>query len=154
MEGRRPIIVELQALVSKSSFGMVKRRSLGFDFNRFSLLLAVIEKRLRINFSSEDVFFNVSGGLRINDPSADLGAALAIISSYKEKEVTLDTVFIGEVGLSGEIRPVANINLRIKEIERWGFKRVVIPEENLKEIEKSKLEVASLNSLKDLLRFL
>ncbi|RKY41258.1 MAG: DNA repair protein RadA [Candidatus Omnitrophota bacterium] len=154
MEGRRPIIVELQALVSKSSFGMVKRRSLGFDFNRFSLLLAVIEKRLKINFSSEDVFFNVSGGLRINDPSADLGAALAIISSYKEKEITLDTVFIGEVGLSGEIRPVANINLRIKEIEHWDFRRIVIPEDNLKEVKESKLEVISIVSLKEILKFL
>jgi len=155
IEGTKPLVVELQALVSKAGFGMVKRRALGFDFNRFLLLLAVIEKRLKISLSSEDVFLNVSGGLKITDPSADLGASLAIISSFKDKEIFSDAVFIGEIGLAGEIRPVSNINMRIKEIKRLGFKKAVVPQENLKEIkEREKLEIISLNSLKEALRFL
>ena len=153
IEGLRPIILELQALVSRASFGVVRRRSLGFDFNRFSLLVAIIEKRVKISFSSEDVFLNVSGGLKINDPSADLGACVAIISSYKEKTVPPGYVFLGEIGLAGEIRPLGNINVRIKEISRLGFKKVYIPLANMKEIERGKdtLDIAGVSSLKEVL---
>jgi DNA repair protein RadA/Sms len=104
IEGLRPLLIELQSLVSRASFGVVRRRSLGFDFNRFSLLVAIIEKRLKISLSSEDVFLNVAGGLKISDPAADLGAVLAIISSYREKELPLNSAFIAEVGLAGELR--------------------------------------------------
>ena len=154
IEGTKPLAVELQALVSRASFGIVKRRSLGFDFNRFLLLLAVIEKRLKISLSSDDVFLNVSGGLKITDPSADLGASLAIISSFKDKEVSLDTVFIGEIGLTGEIRPVSNIERRIKEVKRLGFRRVVIPQENLKEVKGKEIEIIPLSFLKEAMKFL
>jgi DNA repair protein RadA/Sms len=136
MEGLRPVLIELQSLVSRGSFGVVRRRSLGFDFNRFSLLIAIIEKRLKISLSSEDVFLNVAGGLKITDPAADLGAVIAIISSFKEKDVPLDTVFMAEVGLAGELRRVNNINLRMKEIERANFKRCFIAKGNKKELDK------------------
>jgi len=136
IEGLRPLLIELQSLVSKASFGVPRRRSLGFDFNRFSLLIAIIEKRLKLSLSSEDVFLNVAGGLKIKDPAADLGAVMAIISSFKEEDMPLSTVFIGEVGLAGELRRVSNINLRLKEVERANFKYCIIPEVNLKEVDK------------------
>jgi DNA repair protein RadA/Sms len=153
IEGVRPIILELQALVSRASFGVVRRRCLGFDFNRFSLLVAVIEKRAKISFSNEDIFLSVSGGLRIADPSADLGAALAIISSSKEREILPEFVFLGEVGLGGELRPISNINLRLKEIARGGFRKVFIPQGNLKEIDKNlrNINIEPTSCLKEVL---
>jgi DNA repair protein RadA/Sms len=152
IEGLRPLLVEIQSLVGRASFGMVKRRCLGFDFNRFSLLVAIIEKKLRLLLSGEDVFLNVAGGLKINDPAADLGAIMAIISSFKEKEIIQNQVFIGEVGLTGEVRRVNNINLRLKEVERGHFKRCFIPKGNLQEVEKSfHLDIESVSSLKDAL---
>ena len=152
IEGSRPLLIELQSLVGKASFGMVRRRSLGFDFNRFSLLVAIIEKRLRLSLSSQDVFLNVAGGLRINDPAADLGAVVAIISSFKEKDVPAAITFIGEVGLSGELRRVNNINLRLKAVERAGFNRCIIPEGNLKEVGKEvKIKVEGFSTLKEVM---
>ncbi len=136
IEGVRPILIELQSLVSRANFGVAKRRSLGFDFNRFSLLIAIIEKRLKLPLSNQDIFLNVAGGIKINDPAADLGAVIAMISSFKDKELYQSTVFIGEVGLAGELRRVNNINLRLKEIERANFKHCIIPEINYKEVDK------------------
>ena len=150
IEGLRPLLVELQSLVSRASFGVVRRRSLGFDFNRFSLLVAIIEKRLKLSLSNEDVFLNVAGGLKINDPAADLGAVMAIISSLKEKELPLNSVFIGEVGLAGELRRVNNINLRLKEAQRIDLKYYYIPEANLKEVNKEFVsQIRSFSSLKE-----
>lgn len=136
IEGMRPLLIELQSLVSRASFGVARRRSLGFDFNRFSLLVAIIEKRLKLSLSSEDIFLNVAGGLRLNDPAADFGAVMAIISSFKDKSLPSETIFIGEVGLAGELRRVHNINLRLKEVERANFKQCIIPEPNRKEVDK------------------
>lgn len=153
IEGLRPLLIELQSLVSRANFGVARRRSLGFDFNRFSLLIAIIEKRLRYSLSSEDVFLNVAGGIKINDPAADLGAVMAIISSFKEKELPLSTVFIGEVGLAGELRRVNNINLRLKEAERVDFKHYIIPEVNLKEVDKKfASQVRGFSSLKEVVK--
>ncbi|MCK4809472.1 MAG: DNA repair protein RadA [Candidatus Omnitrophica bacterium] len=155
VEGIRPIILELQSLAGRSGFGMVRRRSIGFDFNRFCLLIAIIEKRLKIPLSSEDVFFNVSGGIKINDPSADLGACLAIISSYKEKTTPLGFIFLGEVGLGAEIRPISNINLRLKAIKRGGiFKKVFIPQVNLKEVEVNlgDVKIKGVSALKEVVQ--
>ena len=129
---------------------MPRRRSLGFDFNRFSLLIAIIEKRLRFSLSSQDVFLNVAGGIKINDPAADLGAIMAIVSSFKEKDVPLSSVFIGEIGLGGELRRVNNINLRLKEVNRADFKHCVIPKVNLKEVDKRfSFNVSGFSSLKE-----
>lgn len=136
VEGLRPILVELQSLVSRASFGTVRRRSLGFDFNRFSLLIAIIEKRLKVPISGEDIFLNAAGGLRIDDPAADLGAAIAIISSFLEKEIPAGAVFVGEVGLGGELRRVRDINSRLRAVSRADFKHCFIPETNRQEVDK------------------
>ncbi|MCM8786893.1 MAG: DNA repair protein RadA [Candidatus Omnitrophica bacterium] len=150
IEGARPLLVELQSLVGRASFGMVRRRSLGFDFNRFSLLIAIIEKRLKISFSNEDVFLNVAGGLKITDPAADLGAVVSIISSFKEKIPKLCAVFMGEVGLAGELRRINNINLRLKEVERTNFKNCIISEDNLDEVDKNfNFQIIGYSSLKE-----
>jgi len=153
IEGLRPLLIELQSLVSRSNFGVARRRSLGFDFNRFSLLVAIIEKRVKLSLSTEDVFLNVAGGIKINDPAADLGAVMAIISSFKEKNLPLSSVFIGEVGLAGELRRVNNINLRLKEVERANFKNCIIPEVNLKEVDKKfNLNVRGFSVLSDVVK--
>jgi len=150
LEGTRPVLIELQALVSRASFGVVRRRSLGFDFNRFSLLVAIIEKRLKISIASEDIFLNVAGGLKIDDPAADLAALVSILLSLKEKEIKMDTVFIGEIGLSGEIRHISNINLRLKEIVRAKFNFCIIPFSNLKEVDKKfDLNIIGYSNIKE-----
>ncbi|MCK4520098.1 MAG: DNA repair protein RadA [Candidatus Omnitrophica bacterium] len=150
IEGLRPLLIELQSLVGRANFGVARRRSLGFDFNRFSLMVAIIEKRIKLSLSSEDIFLNVAGGLKINDPAADLGAIMAIISSFKEKNIPSSTVFIGEVGLAGELRRVNNINLRLKEVQRANFKRCIIPEVNIKEVDKKfDFELYGFSSLKE-----
>ncbi len=153
IEGLRPLLIELQSLVSRANFGVARRRSLGFDFNRFSLMIAIIEKRIKLSLSSEDVFLNVAGGLKISDPAADLGAVMAIISSFKEKNISSNSVFIGEVGLAGELRRINNINLRLKEVERANFKYCIIPEVNLKEVDKKfNLEVRGFSTLRDIVK--
>ena len=153
IEGLRPLLIELQSLVSRANFGVARRRSLGFDFNRFSLMIAIIEKRIKLSLSSEDVFLNVAGGLKINDPAADLGAVMAIISSFKDKNIPSSSVFIGEVGLAGELRRVNNINLRLKEVERANFKHCIIPEVNLKEVDKKfDLKVSGFLTLGDVVK--
>ena len=155
IEGLRPILIELQSLVSRAGFGNPRRRSLGFDFNRFSLLIAIIEKRLKNPLSSEDVFLNVAGGLKINDPAADLGAIVSIISSFKEKEISAGIVFIAEVGLAGELRRVSNINLRLKELERTNFKQCIIPQVNLKEVDKKfSFEIKGFSLVKEVVDFI
>ncbi|MDD5070111.1 MAG: DNA repair protein RadA [Candidatus Omnitrophica bacterium] len=152
IEGVRPMLIELQSLVSRSSFGVARRRSLGFDFNRFSLLIAIIEKRLKIPLSGEDVFLNVAGGLKLTDPAADLGAVIAMISSHREKDVFMDIAFIGEVGLAGELRRVRNINLRLKEIERAKFKSCFIPETNKKDLDQGfSLNINPVKSLPEVI---
>lgn len=153
IEGSKPMLIELQALASKTSFGMARRRSSGFDFNRFSLLVATLEKRLRISLASQDIFLSVAGGIKIVDPAADLAAILAIYSSFKEKELEENTVFIGEVGLVGELRPVSNISLRLKEVAKAGFAKCFIPEGNLKEIANgiNSFKVIGLSSVKEVI---
>jgi len=150
IEGLRPLLIELQSLVSRASFGVARRRSLGFDFNRFSLLVAIIEKRLKLSLSSQDIFLNVAGGIRLNDPAADFAAVMAIVSSFKDKSLPSETIFIGEVGLAGELRKVHNINLRLKEVTRGGFKHCIIPKPNQKEVDKGfGFEIKSFSSLKE-----
>ena len=155
IEGLRPILIELQSLVSRANFGVARRRCLGFDFNRFSLLVAIIEKRLKLPLGGEDIFLNVAGGLKIGDPAADLGAVAAIISSFKEKDIPPSTVFISEVGLAGELRGVNNINLRLQEIERTDFKECIIPKANLKEVDKKfKFKISGFSYLKEVVDYI
>ena len=127
MEGTRPILAEVQALVSKTSFNVPRRTADGFDINRAALLLAVTEKRAGMKLSIFDAYINVIGGLRLDEPGADLPVVLAIASSYRDAVVPDDLVAIGEVGLTGEIRAVSHMNQRLQEVARLGFTKCIIP---------------------------
>lgn len=139
MEGTRPILAEIQALVTKTAYPVPKRSSTGFDYNRLSLLTAVLEKRLGLNLSTSDVFINIVGGLRIDEPSSDLAACLSIISGFRDIIIDDKLVAIGEIGLAGECRAVGNIEQRIFEASRLGFTTILIPMRNY-ERSKSKIE--------------
>jgi len=135
LEGTRPLLVEIQALVSKSSFGYARRRAQGFDYNRLTLLVAVLEKRMGLALEAEDIFVNVAGGIKIEDPAADLAVAVAIVSAFREQLVVPETVVIGEVGLAGEVRSISQADLRINEAEKLGFKHCVLPRNNFKSLD-------------------
>lgn len=139
MEGSRPLLAEVQGLVSQSAFGNPRRMSVGFDYNRINMILAVLEKRAGYFFSTFDTYTNVIGGLRLDEPAADLTIALALVSSLKDIPVDETTISFGEIGLSGEIRSVGNAASRVSEAIRLGFTRCVIPYHNLKSIENVKL---------------
>lgn len=126
LEGTRPLLVEIQALVSTSYYSLPRRMTTGLDFNRTLLLLAVLEKRLGLRLGSCDVYLNVVGGMKLIDPGADLAAALAVVSSYRELPFPRDVVVVGEVGLTGEVRPVRLLELRLKEAAKLGFSRAVV----------------------------
>lgn len=132
LEGSRPIVVEIQALVSES-YGGARRSSTGFDNNRLSMLLALLEKKLDLPLGTYDVYINISGGIKINEPSADLAVIAAILSSYRNRELSSKTVFLGEVSLTGEIRDVSNLSLRLKEMQTQGFKKAIVPSKPLEE---------------------
>lgn len=134
MEGSRPILAEVQGLVAVSGYGNARRTATGFDYNRMSMLLAVLEKRAGFIFSNCDAYINVVGGLKLDEPATDLSVALALISSLKDVPIRDDTIAIGEIGLGGELRTVSYCEQRIKEADRLGFKRCIIPKHNLKNI--------------------
>ncbi|MDD4716039.1 MAG: DNA repair protein RadA [Oscillospiraceae bacterium] len=127
MEGARPVLAEVQALATPTSFGMPRRTSNGLDYNRAMLLLAVLEKRSKLRLSNCDVYFNVIGGLNIDEPAADLAAALALASSYLDKPVPGDLAAIGEIGLTGELRSVQQLGQRLSEVRRLGFQKCLVP---------------------------
>ena len=127
MEGTRPILVEIQSLVCRPSFGIPRRTAAGTDFNRVNLLLAVLEKRLNMPLSSCDAYINIAGGIRMNEPAIDLAMVLAIISSYQDKPIDEKTIVFGEVGLSGEVRAVSMARQRVMEAKKLGFRRVILP---------------------------
>ncbi len=131
LEGTRPLLVEIQALVSRSSFGYPRRVTLGIDSNRVALLLAVLEKRIGLQLSAEDVYVNVAGGLVVGEPVADLGLVVAVASSFKGRPVDSQTVLLGEVGLAGEVRAAQQVALRVKEAARLGFNKIILPTGNL-----------------------
>ena len=135
MEGTRPILSEIQALVTKSNFPSPRRTTSGFDFNRANLLLAVIEKRGGYYLGSLDVYLNIVGGLRLDDTACDLAVVLAVLSSLLDKPIPDDTVAIGEVGLGGEVRNVSNLDSRIREAARIGFSRVILPKHGLSQLD-------------------
>jgi len=155
VEGTRPLLVEIQALTSLVNFGYPSRRSTGIDSNKMSLLIAVLEKRLGFNLSNFDVFTNVVGGLKITEPAVDLGVVAAIASSFKEKIVCPDCVVIGEVGLGAEVRRVNQIQIRVNEAEKLGFKKCVLPKANLKELKAgAKIELAGAGDIQEALGFI
>ena len=127
MEGTRPVLAEVQALVAKTAMNMPRRVSAGFDFNRAVLMLAIMEKRAGMKMSMFDAYINVIGGLRLDEPAADLPVVLALASSYRDQCICDDLVAIGEVGMTGEIRSVSHMNQRLSEIARLGFKKCIIP---------------------------
>jgi len=153
IEGSRPLLVEIQALVSKSSFGYARRRAQGFDYNRLTLLVAVLEKRVGLSLETEDIFVNVAGGIKIEDPAADLAVSVAIASAFREQQVLPETVVLGEVGLAGEIRSISQALLRINEAEKLGFKHCILPRNNLKTLQKNKgtIELIPASTLKEAL---
>ena len=132
LEGTRPFLVEVQGLVSRSAFGMVRQKSQGFDANRLALLSAVLEKRLGLNLADKDIFLNIAGGVKVMDPAADLGVTLAVASALLDKPVPHDVAVLGEVGLSSEVRSVSQIGVRVNEAEKMGFTRCIMPKNNLK----------------------
>ena len=135
MEGTRPLLAEVQALVSKTSFNVPRRTADGFDFNRAALLLAVAEKRAGMKLSMFDAYINVIGGLQLDEPGADLPVILAVASSYRDQAIADDLIAIGEVGLTGEIRSVSNMNQRLAEVSRLGFKKCIIPKNDSEKLE-------------------
>lgn len=122
MEGTRPILIEIQALVCHSNFGIPRRTAAGCDFNRVNLLMAVLEKRARINLSTSDAYVNIAGGIKMNEPAIDLGITLAVVSSYKDQVIDEKTVVFGEVGLSGEVRAVSMAEQRVLEAKKTGLR--------------------------------
>jgi len=132
LEGTRPFLVEIQGLVSRSAFGMVRQKAQGFDANRLALLAAVLEKRLGLNIGDKDIFLNVVGGVKVMDPAADLGVTLAVASALLDKVIPHDTAILGEVGLSAEVRSVSQIASRVNEAQKLGFTRCIVPKNNLK----------------------
>jgi len=156
LEGTRPILVEVQALVSNANFGTPQRNANGIDYKRLSMLLAVLEKRLGMVMGTKDVFVNLVGGLRISDPAADLAVIAALASSAKDSVIPQNTVLVGEVGLSGEVRSAAKLDKRVAETEALGFKRIIVPKSNLKRFKKSntKIKVIGVSSVKEVFSYL
>ncbi len=128
MEGTRPILMEIQALVCNSNFGMPRRTAAGTDFNRVNLLMAVLEKRAGLHLANQDAYVNIAGGIRINEPAIDLGIVMAVVSSYRNRPVDPKTIVFGEVGLSGEVRAVSMPEQRVAEAKKLGFQTCIIPE--------------------------
>lgn len=135
IEGQRPILIQTQSLVSSAVYGTPQRSATGFDIRRLGMLLAVLEKRAGFKLSIKDVFLNMAGGLKVSDPATDLAVMAAILSSDKNEALNQNTCFTGEVGLSGEIRPVSRIELRVSEASRLGFDKIFIPAGNLKKMD-------------------
>jgi len=152
LEGTRPLMVEIQALVSQTNFGMPRRTSIGVDFNRVNLLIAVLEKRAGMHLGGMDVFINVVGGLKIVEPAVDLGIIATIASSAREVSIKPDTFVFGEIGLSGEVRAVAQAEARLKEAAKIGFKRAVIPAGNA--LKTANMEGLQIIGIKDVEEFL
>lgn len=156
VEGIRPILIEVQALVSSAVYGTPQRTSTGFDTRRLSMLLAVLEKRASFKLASKDVFINIAGGLRVDDPAIDLAVVASILSSTVDIPIDPDICFAGEVGLSGEIRPVNRIEQRLGEADKLGLKRILMPAFNRKRLDPSrfKLEIVEINRVQDLPKYL
>lgn len=151
MEGSRPILAEVQALVSSSGFGNPRRTTNGFDYNRLAMIIAVLEKRAGYFFANTDVFINVVGGLKLDEPASDLSVAMALISSLKDEPIKDDVIAFGEIGLGGEIRSIGSCEQRIKEAARLGFNRCIVPYHNYKNLNssiKSMVEVVPARTIR------
>jgi len=155
LEGTRPILVEIQALVSASNLGMPRRTAIGVDHNRVSLLVAVLDKICGLHLGGSDIFLNVAGGVRVEEPAVDLAVVSAMASSFLDRPVDARTVILGEVGLTGEVRAVSQIETRVKEAARLGFNRCIVPKTSTASLTKTaKMEIRAIVSLKELLETL
>src|SRR5438874_3540820 len=151
LEGTRPVLLELQALVARASAAMPRRTVLGADYNRVCLLLAVLEKRAGVPLGSQDVFVNVAGGGQVTEPAADLGIVIAAASSYMDRPVPPDVLVLGEVGLTGEVRAIAGLDQRLREAAALGFRRAIVPRSNLLEPTKAPIKVHGVATVADAL---
>lgn len=150
LEGTRPVLVEIQALVCRTNFGMPRRTAAGTDYNRVNLLMAVLEKRLGLSLGNCDAYVNIAGGIRMNEPAVDLGIVLAILSSYREIPIDEKTICFGEVGLSGEVRAVSMAAQRIQEAKKLGFTRCIIPTVCMDSVKEIKgIEIVGVSTVKD-----
>ena len=153
MEGTRPVLVEIQALTTQSVFGFPKRTANGFYYNRLAVLIAVLEKRINLPLGTQDVYLNVVGGMKISEPAIDLGIMMAVTSSFRNLSIPKDIVVMGEVGLTGEVRRINLIEKRLKEIEKLGFKKCIIPENNKKSLkDKYKLDIIGVQNIGDAIK--
>jgi DNA repair protein RadA/Sms len=154
LEGTRTILVEIQALVCPSLFGVPRRTVVGVDYNKVLLLAAVLEKKVGVGLANHDIFLKVAGGIRLDEPAADLGILASLASNFFDKPVDPKTVIFGEVGLAGEVRAITQVAPRIREAERLGFKRCVLPADNLKGVGKTVLELTGVSSVKETINVL
>lgn len=151
LEGTRPILIEVQALATSSNYGIPQRTSTGFDYKKLSIIVAVLEKKLGLFLNKSDIFLNIAGGVKIDEPAIDLAVAMSICSSFKDIPIDSDTVVLGEIGLSGEVRTISYIEKRITEATKLGFKKIIIPKGNLKNLSPKKLsaEIIGVEKIKD-----
>ena len=153
LEGTRTMLVEIQALTSTTAFGLPRRTGIGVEYNRLVLLLAVLEKKVGISLSNQDVYVNVVGGMRLDEPTADLGIALAVVSSNKNIPLPKDLIAMGEIGLTGEVRGISSIEKRIKEAEKLGFKTCIVPEVSRKQLKyKGKINIIGVSNVADAIK--
>lgn len=151
IEGTRPILIEVQGLVTTTSYGIPQRTSMGFDYKRLNIIIAVLEKKLGIHLSKYDIFLNIAGGVKIDEPAIDLAVAMSIYSSFKDIPVDSETVIMGELGLSGEIRTISYIDKRISEAAKLGFKQIILPKNNLKnlDVKRYKSKITGVERIKE-----
>lgn len=155
MEGTRPILIEIQALVCQSNFGMPRRTATGTDYNRVNLLMAVLEKRLNMPLSNYDAYVNIAGGIKMNEPAVDLGIVMAVASSYKNRPIDEKTIVFGEVGLSGEVRAVSMPEQRVAEAKKLGFETCIIPEVSMDMVKDIKgIHVLGVKSVSEAMKFI
>ncbi len=154
MEGSRPVLVELQALVASSPYGQPRRMTNGADYNRTAMLLAVLEKKMRLPLGNQDIFLNVVGGLKIDEPAIDLGIIVALVSSMQNRPIIDDVIILGEVGLTGEVRTISFLEKRLIEAEKMGFRMAVVPEANLKRNQQYPIEVRGVSHVSEALRII
>ncbi|MFR7874284.1 MAG: DNA repair protein RadA [Christensenellales bacterium] len=153
MEGTRPLLIELQALTTPSVYGLPRRAANGVDYNRLTMLIAVLEKKARVPLGAQDIYLNVVSGIRLVEPAVDLGTILVIASSFSNKSIPKDAIVIGEVGLTGEVRSVNFVEKRIKEAEKMGFKKCIIPESNKKLLKDSyKIDIIGVRNINDAMK--
>jgi DNA repair protein RadA/Sms len=154
LEGSRPLLVELQALVTSTSFGVPRRTTIGVDHNRLALLVAVLEKKVGLHLSGQDIFLNAAGGVRLNEPAVDLAMIMSVASSHLDKVIDPQTLVLGEVGLAGEVRAITQPEQRIAEAEKLGFKSCIIPAGNLKRLKKGKIKLEGVASVEEAMQLL